>query len=276
MNHVLQNLMHLTVRLECRAKDGRTSVGTGFHYKFWQRENNYYPVIITNKHVAENRDQIKFKLSVAAKDNSNDIKLHEFIIMVPNEKFIMLHPDPSVDLCAIPLGQSLNTFDTIAPNTNVIFSELSRNEIADPKFLNDLNPAENILMVGYPNGLWDSVNNKPLFRTGITATHVKYDYNGRKEFIIDAGCFPGSSGSPIFLSSNGMYAEGEDMVLGYRFKFLGILYARPQHQVKGNIIIDAPFVHSPVSITNIPTNLGYAIKAERISEIEDYFKMGQV
>lgn len=37
------------------------------------------------------------------------------------------------------------------------------------------------------------------FRRGITATNINFDYNGKKEFVIDAACFPGSSGFPVFI-----------------------------------------------------------------------------
>lgn len=52
-------------------------------------------------------------------------------------------------------------------------------------------------MVGYPDGIWDEFNNQPIVRRGITATHPKNDFNGKGEFLIDAVCFPGSSGSPV-------------------------------------------------------------------------------
>ena len=49
---------------------------------------------------------------------------------------------------------------------------------------------EAIVMVGYPNGLWDKTNNLPIFRKGVLASDYKYDWNGKKEFLIDALCFP--------------------------------------------------------------------------------------
>jgi len=57
-------------------------------------------------------------------------------------------------------------------------------------------------MIGYPNGLWDHVNNLPLIRRGITASHPGVDYqiegqNGPGVTVIDMACFPDSSGSPV-------------------------------------------------------------------------------
>src|SRR3954471_785314 len=71
--------------------------------------------------------------------------------------------------------------------------------------LQELSAVEEILMIGYPNGLWDAVNNYPLIRRGVTASHpaVDFDVNGVPTTVIDAACFPGSSGSPVVLHNAG-------------------------------------------------------------------------
>ncbi len=123
-------------------------------------------------------------------------------------------------------------------------------------------------MVGYPNGLWDEVHNKPIFRKGITASHLKFDYNGKKEFLIDAACFPGSSGSPVFLLYEGAFNDRNgELYGGTKFNLLGTLYAGPQHTAKGEIMIK-PINQLPTIMTSIPNNLGFVIKSSRILELE--------
>ena len=129
-------------------------------------------------------------------------------------------------------------------------------------------------MIGYPNGIWDSVNNKPIFRKGITATHPKFDYNGKKEFMIDAACFPGSSGSPVFILNEGGYRDkkGNTYLGTTRIMLIGVLYAGPQHTATGEVkIINVPTSQIPVSISSIPNNLGIVIKSFRIKELEKLF-----
>ena len=146
--------------------------------------------------------------------------------------------------------------------------------IADSSFLSELNAVENILMVGYPNGLWDSKNNLPLFRTGITATPPFIDYEHKPEFIIDCACFTGSSGSPIFLVNEGSYSKkGGGITIGNRFKLLGVLYAGPQQEAEGDIkIIPIPTVSKGKAIIEMPINLGYCIKADQLLYFENYFQ----
>jgi len=57
--------------------------------------------------------------------------------------------------------------------------------------LGELSAIEDIIMIGYPDGIWDSINNQPIIRRGITATQPKNNFNGKQEFLIDAACFPG-------------------------------------------------------------------------------------
>ncbi|CAM4204649.1 Trypsin-like peptidase domain-containing protein [Lacicoccus alkaliphilus] len=129
-------------------------------------------------------------------------------------------------------------------------------------------------MMGYPNGIWDRVNNKPIFRKGITATHPYNNYDGKEEFMIDAACFPGSSGSPVFLLNEGSYQDrqGNTYMGQTRIFLLVILYAGPQHTITGEIeIIDIPTSDTAVPISRIPNNLGLIIKSSRINELEGLF-----
>lgn len=182
------------------------------------------------------------------------------------------HPDPDVDLCAMPIASITNIFEL--QSQKIFFIPLSIRLIPSSGDIENLGAVEDIIMVGYPNGIWDEVNNQPIFRKGITATHPAKNYMGKKEFVIDAACFPGSSGSPVFIyNPNGYFDREGNYFLGQpRLLLLGVLYAGPQHTVQGQIrVIDAKLDHVPISLSLIPNNLGYVIKSERIQEFEKLF-----
>jgi hypothetical protein len=88
--------------------------------------------------------------------------------------------------------------------------------------------------------------------------------------MIDAACFPGSSGSPVFLYSNGSYVtKSGSSVLGRRFFFLGILYAGPQYTDNGEIKIKIIPDRTDTSVTtNIPINLGNVIRSSKLLDYE--------
>ena len=64
----------------------------------------------------------------------------------------------------------------------------------------------------------------PITRTGITATSFSLDYQGKSEFVIDAACFPDSSGSPVFICGKKGYADKYNNIdlSKNRLFFLGI------------------------------------------------------
>jgi hypothetical protein len=91
--------------------------------------------------------------------------------------------------------------------------------------LKGLDAVEEVLFIGYPCGIWDARNLLPIVRRGITATPIYIDFSGRKQFLIDASVFPGSSGSPVFIYNAGIYWDKKSgsTVVGHRLFFLGIL-----------------------------------------------------
>jgi hypothetical protein len=123
-------------------------------------------------------------------------------------------------------------------------------------------------MVGCPNGLFDASNNLPMFRKGITASHPAKNYQGRSEFVVDLACFPGSSGSPVFLYSTGANfdrSSGNYSLGNIRMFLLGVLYAGPTINQQGRIVLSKD---PSVSISAM-MHLGMVVKSTRILDFED-------
>ena len=120
--------------------------------------------------------------------------------------------------------------------------------------MNKLDAMEDVIMVGYPVGLWDSVNNRPIFRRGITATDPKVDFEGKKEFLIDCACIWGSSGSPVI--------RNEHTIDSNSIQLIGIQYAMPTHKISGRLeVVDTDSNKIVIPTSDIPINIGYIIKA---------------
>lgn len=124
---------------------------------------------------------------------------------------------------------------------------------------------------GYPIGLSDIYNHKPIIRKGITASHPKKNYKGKDEILVDMACFPGSSGSPVFIFNQGSYTVPEGLAFGNRILLLGVLYGGPQFNAQG-ILTFHNLPNVPIPVVNIPTNLGMIIKSNKILEFEKKFK----
>ena len=147
--------------------------------------------------------------------------------------------------------------------------------IATRPKLETLSALEELVMVGYPIGLWDSKNNLPIFRRGYTASHPAIDFNENGIGVVDMACFPGSSGSPIYiLNENGYSDKNGNTYLGAkRIILIGILYAGPQYNAQGELIVTTiPTKQKVQTATPIMTNLGYYIKANELQEFHEYIK----
>ena len=259
-------LAYATVRIECDITNG-TSTGTGFVFRFCQEGNSYVPAIVTNRHVVQGGTTGRFHMHLAAGPDVLPSNHMRFDVPDFGNQWIG-HPDPDVDLCVMPIAPLMQS--SKQQGHELFFKSLGEELIPVEPELAELLAIEEIVMVGYPNGIWDHVNNMPVFRRGITATHPNTDYRGKKEFIIDAACFPGSSGSPVLLYNPSGYTDRRgNTILKLRIKLLGVLFALTAYTAEGKIVIkEVPTVAKPVPISPIPNNLGLIIKADRLKEFD--------
>ena len=274
---VMEQLCFSTTRIETFDSNGNSYFGTGFFFRIEFDGNKIAPLVVTNKHVVRGMTKGLFRLT-KADSNGNPIHKDHFQIEIDQfEQGWLFHPDNDVDLCVLPVANILNIAQ--AQGVSLFYRTFDNSLIPKREKLESLDVVEDIIMIGHPNGLWDSVNNMPIIRKGITATDIKLDYEGRKEFLIDTACFPGSSGSPVLICNIGGYRDKRgNLNLGStRIYLLGILYAGPQLTVTGDIkVVTIPNMQQKVlALSHIPNNLGYIIKAERILDFVPIIKQKQ-
>lgn len=264
-------LVYSTVRIECEYTDGGTGTGTGFFFGFARSENANVPVIVTNKHVVEGACRGTFQIHLQDASGQPSIQQSERFIFENFQAQWIHHPEPNVDLCVMPIADLIQQSERNGKRLGFVPLEMAL--IPTELELTELTPLEEVLMIGYPNGIWDSLNNMPILRRGVTATHPAIEYEGRREFMIDAACFPGSSGSPVMLYNTGSYATRDGgLVIGTRINLLGILYAGPMLTVTGELqIIAVPTRQDIQSISRIPINLGMVIQSSRLRYFEELF-----
>jgi len=236
--------------------------GTGFFYNF-SANGKTYPTIITNKHVVNNNpnETVTFFVHLKTGEFSSNENYR-----VTYEANWIFHS--SKDLCFCP---ALPVFEEVRKKIgkDVFYIANDDSIIATPQKLNELSALEELVMVGYPTGLWDLNNNFPIFRRGYTASHPALSFNENGIGLVDMACFPGSSGSPIYvLNENGYKDKNGVSYLGQsRIIFIGILYAGPRYNVQTIPIQQTIQAETPMMI-----NLGNYIKAIELKEFQEYIE----
>lgn len=257
---ISEQLMYSTVLIE--TENGK---GTGFFFSFKIDDSTSIPVIITNKHVINyNSSQdvyITFHTREKLEDMDKNIRCHI------NADWIF-HDTQDLCFCFFqPIANQIKEIHKTLP----FYISIEEDLIYDDEKLKNLSAVEDILMVGYPIGLYDVENNYPIFRKGITSSHPATDFNDKNIGLIDTACFPGSSGSPIFIINENGYSDknGTTYLGAKRVIFLGILFSGPTFNASGKLeIIEIPTSQSATINTQVMVNLGYYVKAEEIYNLK--------
>jgi hypothetical protein len=229
-----EQLLFTVVRIEGLDKE-RAWVGTGFLYSV-DTERGGLVLLVTNKHVLEGAVQIRIQMVRVDPDKEEPLlgERSEIVLADFDDESWIGHPDPAVDVAILPLNDELDKLNNRRerPFMRSLVAKLfmKRNDVRE------LDVVEEIVFVGYPNGIFDSRNLLPVFRRGMTATPFAIDYEGEPAFLVDASVFPGSSGSPVFILDRGTYSPWSGgLVFQGRMIFLGVLAAVHIREVQGRV-----------------------------------------
>ncbi len=257
-----RQLLRNTVQLLMENASGGES-GTGFFYDFSDGTTNNVScfAIVTCWHVVKGATAGKVVISLLTNlpDGSDRIT----VILGPENTWLR-HPDTNVDLAILPVWPILNqTFGVHRP-LNVKF--LRDNQAATKDDFKSIGATQEIKFVGYPIGISDVSNNLPVIRGGMIASDPSVDYNGETKFLIDAAVVPGSSGSPVFIVDEGIYAGGMIQKTP-ELKLIGIISDAFYRLQNGKVqVLPIPSDYRIAVETPIPINLGVAIKSDRLKD----------
>ncbi len=179
-----------TVLLWTERKDGVfEDRGTGFFYR-----NGSNRFVVTARHVLlDDYDNfrsptVRFRLKTDSEDLSKSRDVH-LPLWNHGEPQFRLADDP-IDLAAIPVPD-----DLVAGTYIRDFSP----EMTPPTSL-VLPLGTDVLVIGYPKGLYDEANNLPLARRGSIASVYRAHFNKRPIFKLDAHLHVQMSGAPVLLN----------------------------------------------------------------------------
>lgn len=263
-------MLFATVRIETSSSDGG-GAGTGFIFNYaHSSETSRVPFLVTNKHVVSQSTHGHLIFTVGNGNNEPLVGKQYDLLLDNFEGRWHGHPNPEVDVTVMPLAPIVK-----AINTSIFYTQIPLDLIPTSTQVEELDTIEEVLFVGYPNGIMDDKNLLPIVRKGITATPFRFDYQGKPQFLIDASVFPGSSGSPVFICNQGGYNHRGNMVVGNRILFLGIVAEVIIENDEGQIeFVPTPTKQIPIVRTQQMIDLGVVFKSSTVAEaIADFFKV---
>jgi hypothetical protein len=268
MDLVNNQLIYSTTRIDVEFDNNKQS-GTGFFFNFKinNEDDRKVSTLITNKHVIENASKIHIHFNKADENNNPLVGQTTKVTIAEIKDYFMVHPDPKIDLAIANTSPLINLLKNNGDNAFV--KGFAESLMLFDDDLDFITSGDDILMVGYPRGLKDDINNQPIFRKGITATNPNLKYNGKHEFLIDIAAYEGSSGSPVFLYYNGAYTTKDDKIeYGRKIKLLGILYGSIKFpEITKNFEIEELKQETYTKVFNY-TNLGVCINAHCILDLK--------
>ena len=211
---IFEQLLFTTVRIECLDQQGIPScIGTGFFLEKQLGDGAYKIFLVSNRHVLHaGVDTIKLWLT-RAKGGRPLVGQCEHILIERVGRMVM-HPE--VDLAVLDCTALFARFPG-----SLYFKAIPYESLADFEEP-ELSVADPVYFVGYPEGISDTQNNLPLMRKGMISSYPKLDFDGQPQVVIDAQVFPGSSGSPAFVSLGNPVPAPERMPT---VKLLGVVTA---------------------------------------------------
>ena len=219
INSITKKLLFNTVRVDTVMEDGSEASGTAFVVNHTHSRGTT-TFIVTNRHLVEGVRQ--GGLVFTQKRGGQPIFGQRFQLNIddfPHAWF--MHPDAEVDLAIIPM----RPLEQAARDQGVelYYHAIDSRLAPDAATERALDALEDVLFVGYPNGVWDQTNLMPILRRGTTATPMALNFEGRKEFLIDAAVYPGSSGSLVFVYQPETGRQTQSV--GKKFLFAGVIAA---------------------------------------------------
>lgn len=217
----ISELAFSVAQVECFTKNELIARATGFFYAF---DDNIY--LITNRHVVRDTgaghlpDKLKLRLHTDASDIRRNGVYVVGLYGWGGRRQWLEHPTVDVDVVAIPLDSRRLQADFVVRPFG------PQNHLPEEILVQ---VGEDVLVFGYPLGLYDVAYNLPLVRRGTLASFYPVPFGGRPYFLMECRLHRGCSGSPVLTKAGGLFqtrSASPEMFLSSGFYLLGVNSAR--------------------------------------------------
>ncbi len=197
------------------------AIGTGFFYGSHVpgHTGRYYIYLVTNAHVVRKLDEIWVLCNPSIPGPAMPTQILWNGIPLPNT---YLHPNPSIDLCVLPIP--ISVFTTLSLQVN--FFRNDQDCVRVEKFEDrSVFEGNNCYLLGFPLGITGNYRSRVIVKGGCIARISDCIERHEDYFLIDISAFPGNSGGPVITTPEtyhlyGTGALNEALLLGVFFEYI--------------------------------------------------------
>jgi S1-C subfamily serine protease len=243
------HLMAATVEIEQPLADGRHMIGTGFLVDDPTPDGKPRTVLITAGHVLEKMPSAEAHIGYRVQDKDGGWRYDPQPITIRTAAGAPIWTkNPDSDVAAI----------VVKAPPEFARAAIPINWMADGDGFthSGLGPGDELLVLGYPQGLSANSAGFPILRSGRIASPIDAPAASRT-FLLDFRVFPGNSGGPVFATSN----DGKSTPI-----VAGILTQQVElnnERLEIGIVTEAPFIREALLRLDLPGATHPVIAADK-------------
>ncbi len=185
-------LINATVQVEQPTADGRRTVGTGFLVSAPKLDGTPRVVLVTAAHVFERMPEREIRVGWRFSDPSGEWRYAPASVTIRDEAGIRWFRHPVEDVAILPI-EAPESFTKAA---------IPLDWIADAETFEDygVGPGDEMMTLGFPNGLASNRAGFPILRSGRVASYPLTPVKAFPVFLIDLTAVSGNSGGAVFMT----------------------------------------------------------------------------
>ena len=239
-----QNMIQATVEVEAPLPDGRHTIGTGFLINDPTPDGRPRTVLVTANHVFDRMPGAEAHIGYRVQDKDGGWRYDPQPITIRSGKTELWRHHAAHDVAVIEVKAPPAFAKAAIP-----LSWLAGGD-AFAKY--GVGPGDEMMVLGYPQGLSANSAGFPILRSGRVASPIEAAAQN-PTFLLDFRVFPGNSGGPVFIAdSQRVTTDGTAQSVQFVAGMLTQQVELNNERLEIGIVTDAQFVRDAILLLDQP------------------------
>jgi hypothetical protein len=239
-------LIHATVQIEQRLDDGARTVGTGFLISDPTPDGRPRTVLVTANHVFKKMPGAVATVGFRVENADGSWRYDPEPLQIRDGAKELWARLPERDIAVIAIEAPPQFAKAALPQTWLATDD------AFTRYA--IKPGDEMLALGFPEGLASNAAGFPILRSGRVASYPLAPSSAFPTFLLDFNVFPGNSGGPIYMSDRSRQRPGPGGGEGVQF-IAGMLTQEVELDSKYlgiGVVTDAKFIREAIRLLDHP------------------------